>query len=217
MGNKALRHVLGAGALLVAMSQPGWAEQAHPPACVYDRAAMLALDENAFDQDMQGGWRTIADRPGCTVAAADLLREYRLAHAITGGVVTWHEGQMRAEAGQTAQAIALFEKSYKPAAQDLAGWNLYVDAMLAFLKRDRASLDAVRARLATVPYPQAKDAPPLQDGYMVFPAAKGRAEMKIRWPPNLDVVDGLIKCYDEPYAVAYGTPQCRTSTPTLSK
>ncbi|PKV10926.1 hypothetical protein [Xanthomonas prunicola] len=203
--------------LSIAMTQPSWAEPAQPAGCIYDRAAMLALDEDAFDQDMQGGWRTIANRPGCAVAAADLLHDYRQAHAITGGIVVWHEGQMRAEAGQTAQAIALFEKSYKPAAEDLAGWNAYVDAMIAFLKRDRVGLDAARARLASVPYRQAEDMLPLQDGYMVFPAEKGRPEMKMRWPPNLDVVDGLIKCYDEPYSVAYGAQHCRTSTSTLSK
>ncbi|MBV6850744.1 hypothetical protein [Xanthomonas euvesicatoria] len=203
--------------LLIVVAQPGWAEPAQPAGCSYDHAALLALDEDAFDQYMQGGWRTIADRPGCAVAAADLLRDYRQAHAITGGIVLWHEGQMRAEAGQTAQAIALFEKSYKPAAEDLAGWKPYVDATIAFLKRDRAGLGAARAQLASVPYPQGKDMPPLQDGYMVFPAEKGRPEVKLRWPPNLDVVDGLIKCYDEPYSVAYDAQRCRTSTSTLSK
>ncbi|QGH67528.1 hypothetical protein [Xanthomonas oryzae] len=203
--------------LSIAIAQPGRAEPAQPAACSYDRTAMLALDQDAFDQDLQGGWRTIADRPGCTLAAADLLRDYRQAHAITGGIVVWHEGQMRAEAGQTAQAIALFEKSYKPAAEDLASWNRYVDAMIAFLKRDRASLDAARARLAVVPYPKGKGMPPLQDGYMVLPATAGHPEMRVRWPPNLDVVDGLIKCYDASYSVAYGSQRCRTSTSTLSK
>ncbi|MCL1499931.1 hypothetical protein M3O57_10010 [Xanthomonas nasturtii] len=190
---------------------------AQPAGCSYDRAAMLALDENAFDQDLQGGWRTISDRPGCALAAADLLRDYRQAHAITGGVVTWHEGQMRAEAGQSAQAIALFEQSYKPADQDAAGWNPYVAAMIAFLKRDRAGVEAARARLASVPYPKDKDMPPLQDGYMILPATSGRPEIKARWPPNLDVVDGLLKCYDESYSVAYGAERCSTSTSTLSK
>ncbi|KPL49671.1 hypothetical protein XAXN_06060 [Xanthomonas axonopodis] len=203
--------------LSIVVALPGWAEPAQPVGCNYDRVAMLALDENAFDQDMQGGWRTVADRPGCAAVAADLLRDYRQGHAITGGIVVWHEGQMRAEAGQTAQAIALFEQSYKPAAEDLAGWNPYVDAMIAFLKRDRAGLEAARARLASVPYPKDKDMPPLQDGYVVWPATSGRSEMKMRWPPNLDVVDGLVKCYDEPYSVAYGAQRCRMWTSTFSK
>lgn len=217
MRGSALWCVVWTGMLSIAVTQPGWAEPAQAAGCTYDRAAMLALDGDAFDQDLQGGWRTIANRPGCAVAAADLLRDYRQAHVITGGIVVWHEGQMRAEAGQTAQAIALFEKSYTPAAEDLAGWNPYVDATIAFLKRDRTGLDAARARIAAVPYPNDKDMPPLQDGYMVFPAQKGRPEMKVRWPPNLDVVDGLIKCYDESYSVAYGAQRCRTSTSTLSK
>ncbi len=106
MRGRVLWGVVWTGMLLIAIAQAGRAEPAQPAACSYDRTAMLALDQDAFDQDLQGGWRTIADRPGCTLAAADLLRDYRQAHAITGGIVVWHEGQMRAEAGQTAQAIA---------------------------------------------------------------------------------------------------------------
>ncbi|MFC7519694.1 hypothetical protein ACFQS6_04445 [Xanthomonas populi] len=203
--------------VVFAMPHLGWADQAHPPECDYDRVAMLALEQQAFDQDMPGGWRALADRPGCSSAAADLLRDYRQAHAITGGIVIWHEDQLRAEAGQSAQAIALFEKSYKPASEDLAGWNPYVDAMIAFMKRDRTGLEAARTRLAAVPYPQGNDMPPLQDGYMILPAVPGRPEIKAKWPPNLDVVDGLLRCFDDTYSNAYGAARCRHSTSTLSK
>ena len=41
--------------------------------CKYDEEALLALDENAFDQDLSGGWRAIASIPGCELAAAELL------------------------------------------------------------------------------------------------------------------------------------------------
>jgi len=53
--------------------------QAPAAACTYDRAAMLALDEQAFDQDMAGGWRPLSGR-GCHREAADLIRDWRDAH-----------------------------------------------------------------------------------------------------------------------------------------
>lgn len=42
--------------------------------CTYDNDAMLALDEQAFDQDVaNGGWRKIGNIPGCELAAAELI------------------------------------------------------------------------------------------------------------------------------------------------
>lgn len=43
-------------ALLLAAAQPADALTAPAPDCSYDLAAMLALDRDAFDQDMEGGW-----------------------------------------------------------------------------------------------------------------------------------------------------------------
>ena len=41
------------------------AAQAAPSSpCQYDRARLLALDQNAFDQDMTGGWRKL-EEDGC--------------------------------------------------------------------------------------------------------------------------------------------------------
>ncbi len=179
--------------------------------CSHDRQAMLALDEAAFDQDVGnggGGWRAIGNRPGCEAAAADLLAAYRQRHPDAGSLLAWHEGQMRAMAGQTARAVPLLDSARKPAEQDPAGWNPYVDATLAFLKHDQAALRTARARLAAVPYPQGDGMPPLEDGYLTFPAAPGQPAMRMRWPINLDVVDGLLACFDKPYAEAYG-PACR--------
>lgn len=69
------------------------------PACRYDRAAVLTLDEQAFDQDMSGGWRALSDR-GCEASAADLIRDYRAAHTLERAYLSyWHEGQLRADAG----------------------------------------------------------------------------------------------------------------------
>ncbi|MCI1142827.1 hypothetical protein MOP88_11930 [Sphingomonas sp. WKB10] len=104
--------------------------------CHYDRAAMLALDQAAFDQDMTGGWRKL-EQDGCEAEAADLIRDWRIAHKAQDTILFWHEGQLRADIGQTAQAIALFRQSYKPAAQDRIGWNHYVDGTIAFHPRPR--------------------------------------------------------------------------------
>src|SRR4051812_3171712 len=79
--------------------------------CAYDRDRLLALEPSAFDQDLGGGWRKLADDPRCLLAAADLIRDYRNAHAHSSTILFWHEGQLRAEAGQIETAIALFAKA----------------------------------------------------------------------------------------------------------
>ncbi len=167
------------------------------PDCHYDRAAMLALEQRAFDQDMTGGWRGLSNR-GCTAEAADLLRDWRSAHPSDGpdaGILFWHEGQLRAEMGQTAQAIALFERSRKPVEKDRTwGWNLYVDGSIAFLRGDRAGLERARAALAVLPKP-----PELAN--MVGPDGKPTT---VRWPMNLHVLDGFLRCWGQSYHDAYG-------------
>lgn len=180
------------------------------PACAHDREVLLALPEPAFDQDLSnggGGWRALAAKPECVLVAADLIRDYRGRHRLEGGTLAWHEGQLRAQAGDVEQAIALFERARKPE-EDAIGWNAYVDASIAFLRGDRASLVAARERLAAVRYPADGDMPPLEDGFVEFPAQDGRPAMRMRWPPNLDVVDGLIRCFGQPYRIAYGAA-CR--------
>ncbi len=54
--------------------------------CHYDRAALMALDEDAFDQDMAGGWRKL-EYDGCEAEAADLIRDWRVAHKAKGHVL----------------------------------------------------------------------------------------------------------------------------------
>src|ERR1700741_2870649 len=84
--------------------------------CKYDEEALLALDENAFDQDWDGaggGWRAIASTPGCELAAADLLAAYQAKHPHSNSILAWHEGQMRASANQYERAIPLLESARK--------------------------------------------------------------------------------------------------------
>lgn len=164
-------------------------------------ADLLALDQQAFDQDMDGGWRRVGRADGCEEAAADLIAVWRehSGNLVSSSIIDWHEGQMRAYAGQTQAAIALFDRSRS----DGAEWDLYVDATIAFLEGDRAALEAARAELATyVPSPEViaarrqflEDNPQIQvpDGF-------------VEQPQNLNVVDNLLACFGRSYAEAYGT------------
>lgn len=170
------------------------ARPAQDPACAVNRDSLLALNEHDFDQDLQGGWRQLAYRPECRPAAADLLRDYRRAHRGTSYVLSWHEGQVRAELGQTAAALRLFRASRIDGA-DPNGWNLYVDATVAFLEQDRAALQKARDTLAAIPKPADFD-----------PTGPDGQRINIPWPLNLNVVDGLLRCFGQPYAIAYSSP-----------
>lgn len=199
------------GTLLASASQAAPAQTAVPAGCEHDRARLLALDENRFDQDLDGGWRTLAEKPGCKLVAADLIRDYRQAHGNDAGLLYWHEAQVRAFAGQTEAAIDLMKKSRSPAQADAGGWDAYVDASIAFLRRDRPALDKARQELAAVPFPTDKGLPPLKNGIVEMPMEDGKT-MKMRWPPNIDVVDGFVNCFDKPYEQAYANA-CRPPAP----
>jgi hypothetical protein len=165
-------------------------------ACDYDRPAMLALDLRLFDQDMNGGWRTLEAR-GCVVDAADLIRDWRKVHGETGPtdtLLSWHEGQLRADAGQYRDAIKLLNAGRHPAADDAKwGWNLYVEGSVAFLRGDRHALEAARAKLAALPRP-----PELKDAV----GADGKPR-PARWPMNIRVLDSFIRCWGQSYMNAY--------------
>ncbi len=178
--------------------------------CSYDKDALIALDEKSFDQDLTGGgWRAVAKIPGCELATADLLAAYQAAHPSASLILAWHEGQMRASGGQYERAIPLLESARKAASQDMAGWNYYVDASVAFLHRDKPALLASRARLAAVAYPPG--GPPLKDGYLEIQTQPGQPVMRMRWPPNIEVVDGLLACFGKTYSEAYGV-SCRPTS-----
>lgn len=163
--------------------------------CEFDREAMLALDLNAFDQDMAGGWRSLAAK-GCDEEVADLLRDWREVHRSSAFILTWHEGQARAMAGQTQQAIELFDQSRHPPEEDAPfGWNLYVDGSIAFLRGDRQALQSARDRLAILPRPE-NFSPVGTDGEVI----------EIAWPLNLNVLDAFLRCWGQPYKAAYFCP-----------
>lgn len=160
-------------------------------ACAFDERKMMSLSLDAFDQDLGGGWRAVARTPACRKAAADLIARYRRRHG-NATMLYWHEGQLRAQAGQTARAIRLFDRARRPAEDDLFGWNLYVDASVAFLRRDRTSLLAAREKLARLPRPASFN-----------PIDRSGTPLAVSWPPNLNVVDGFIACFGKGYDEAY--------------
>lgn len=164
---------------------------------------MIAMDVHTFDQTPQG-WRAVGETRGCEHAGAELIADYRTSNAailVNGDLdaielLNWHEGQLRAIAGEIRPAIDRM---------NLAGMNadaanaLYVQATAAFLARQRPALEAIRSELAALPQP---------DWFAEAQAQQRAAGREISWPPNLDVVDGLIACYDRPYREAYAA-ECR--------
>lgn len=98
--------------------------------------------------------------------------------------LNFHAGQMYAFADDYRTAIDRFNKStYTEEPPELPlRWNAYVHATIAFLNKDMARLKECREDIFGGP---------------TFDGEKA----------NLDVVDRLIKHFDEPYAKAYGGRQ----------
>lgn len=161
-----------------------------------------------FDQTLGGGWRAIADRPECRLAAADLIAQYRKTNSDRVLGLDWHEAQVRAEIGQTEKALELFRRWHaredSQTGDDRSDSNvLKAEATIAFLEGDLNRLRAARAKLVVLPKP---------DGY-----DEGIARFKKKypdldpptWPLNLDIVDGMIRCFGKSYSEAYGDAECR--------
>jgi len=183
--------------LLLAAAQPANSEPL-AASCGYNLEEMLELDQSAFDQDLNGGWRPLGQREGCELAAAELIREWRHIKRNHASILYWHEGQLRAQGGQTQQAIALFGLTRKSVDNDADfGWNHYVDGTIAFLERDRDALARAIERLRAVPEPTSNSFT-RPDGTIV----------QLSWPPNLNVLEGFERCWDKTYAEVYGNRDC---------
>jgi len=198
---------------LLALALSAAACPAFADGCAVDRTAMLALTPEQFDQDMEGGWRPMAEQAECQLAAADLIAAYRAQPKAAGNTtMIWHEAQMRAQAGQDAQAVALMRQTYTPA-PDAGGWNPYVDASIALIEKDRPALAAARAALAALPAPPEVD---VKNGVFDVTMPNGKV-VQVAWPPNLDVVDAFVRCFGQSYRQAYSAQSCRhpdtTTTP----
>lgn len=167
----------------------------------FDR--LMALPLQAFDQDFAGGWRPVGDKEGCHDAAAQLILAY-LRYSVPSPpsdiqILRWHAGQMKAFAGEIDDALALFSGTFE--GQESVEWNLYVEATLAFLQRDRAGVETAYNTLAKFEVPKERmaarqrflDENPnirMPDGYVTDPI-------------NLPVIKRLRDCFDAPYKEAY--------------
>ena len=98
-------------------------------------------------------------------------------------ILYWHEGQLRAFAGDEEGAAYLFEQSLNTPETSHYGWDEYVRGSIAFLRSDLGALEAAREAMA------GKTSP-------------GYGDL------NLGVLDGLIACFGRSYKEAYGAPEC---------
>ena len=168
--------------------------------CIEDKDSLLALDYEAFDQDMWGGWREVSYRNnnGCQLEAAQLISEYKLLKPELADwqlrMLHWHEGQLYAFTGESEKAIELFSKSYQPNPKTTA-WNLYVTASIAFLNKDRETFDQSYDELRNIPEPANWDdtVKNTQEKFNYTP----------RWPTNINVFEAFDRCFDKPYSEAY--------------
>jgi hypothetical protein len=157
----------------------------------------LEQDFHTFDQS-EDGWRFLG-RQDCFTEAADAIAVYRSHHGETlnadqqGGLI-WHEGQMRAFAGDEEGAALLFAASRR--SEDPVQLY-YVEATIAFLNKDRDALMEARENLLAIPQPEG------------FDAAIARFRQNYpdhtppEWPLNLNIVDRFVACFEDSYAVAY--------------
>lgn len=212
-----------AGGLAVAVSAPAGASapsgvlrafdaldaetRAGLTACGVDADALdrqLALDLEAFDQDMNGGWRAVSRREGCEAAAGDLITAYLRFSAPTPPdrirKLRWHAGQVLAAAGRVAEARAYFAGSYD--AEPDTEWNLYVDATLAFIDEDREALQAARDALAAREVSEEMKA--ARRRFLAENPDINMPEGFVDEPQNLTVVERLLACIGRPYGEAYG-------------
>lgn len=168
------------------------------PSCDFDATAMMALPFEQFDQDLNDGWRAI-EGMGCSKAAAEVLRRYREEHQqLTDpqrSLLLWHEGQVLAFLGDHQRAVPLLLAGVP--IDDKGEFTEYALGTVAFLRRDRQALLTARARLAALPKP---------DQWVDQTTAKingNPVSFVTPWPPNLNVLDGLMECFDRPYKEAY--------------
>jgi len=142
-----------------------------------EKATQLSLPYASFDsRSGPFGWRNL-NAAGCADAAVSLLAAYSGANTdrLAGNElreIAFHIGQALAMAGRDREAIKYFENAQDAGAS--AEWRAYVQATLAFLRRDTTGLAAARETYAAI--------------------APGSMRLRI--------IDGFVACPGEPYAKA---------------
>lgn len=173
--------------------------------CEVDRTEfdrLMALPQKDFDQDYSGGWRAVSSTEGCNSAAGDLILAYmHFSHPYPADslmLLRWHAGQVKAFAGETALAEALFAGTYET---DDTLWNHYVDATLAFLRQDRDALQATHDALAAIGVSEAEIAS--RQTFLDENPTINMPDGFLLEPQNLNIVRRLMTCFDAPYKEAY--------------
>lgn len=174
--------------------------QAAPQAyrCHVDEAKPAALTVKDFDQDMKGGSREL-EAKGCQSVAADMIKAFRARNTEMPDSertkLKWHEGQLRAIIDEYRSAIPLLMAGVPE--NDTIDFADYAFGTVSFLLRDRSGLLAARARLAGAKKPDS-----FPTSYTVRSGTVTET-IPIAWPVNIEILDGLIKCFDQPYRQAY--------------
>lgn len=179
---------------------------AAPPSCVVSVEDAISMSFERFDQDITSGWRSLQAK-GCAVEAAALLRRYRTMHTpLSEGqrrLLLWHEGQVWAMSGVYKRAIPLLLAGVPE--DDNSGFLDYALGTVAFLRRDKIELRRARDRLARLAKPAS-----WSESFVVDEGGRS-VSISTPWPPNLNVLNGLIKCFNLPYAKAYFCEPLKTN------
>lgn len=163
--------------------------------CAHNREAILALEFVAFDQAQGSGWRPLYEA-GCYKEAAELVQDWAKKHPQAPSIIPFHLAQLWGYAGRSDLAIPMFEQIYRESTADAADpWQLYTEGNLAFLQRDRARLEAATTKLAALPQPP-------DWGARRVVMADGSPAPPRPWPPNLNIMQAMLRCWDQTYEIA---------------
>lgn len=179
------------------MVTPGaFAEDCTPDNILASGLAVLGIEYKEFNRLLDESWSHFDEQSPCKADNADLIAGYkekvlrRQVHELT-----YREMQFAAASGQTERAIALLQDV-------LAGETAplmvhYREAELAFLQRDKAALQMARDRLSNLPETER-----FSKGVARFKTSNPDLTPPV-WPPNLNVVDRFLKCFEYSYREAY--------------
>jgi hypothetical protein len=167
---------------------------------------IMSLDFQSFDQNMNGGWREVANQENCNMASSILIGTYlarsKIYYEIYRSSLRWHMGQMLAYENKYEEAIPYFENTYHANEARTSPWNLYVDGTIAFLKKDKALLRSKRDLLAKSPVSESMKKS--RQKYIDDNPEVKMYEGYVDEPMNMPVMNDLLACFDQPYSKAYG-------------
>lgn len=161
------------------------------PAAVASEDVLMQETFQQFDQNLEGGWRTLQLKRDY-LGAADAMLEYLSGHSATlkpwqKDSLAFHLGHVYAMAGKRREAIHWFQKSI---ADHRMGNPAYVKSFMAFIENDKPALMADRHTIAATS------------------ASHWRAE-------DLSEMDAMLDYFGEPFEAAWGALNCHN--PAIKK